>query len=150
MIDNEIQRKFNERQNRLLFGFGNTKLAAITGAQTWAMSEYPHVPKYSDMRVLFQKIYIEHNNKLVNIKLCTSGALPLYAISSWATRTYADSYIYTLDDIIESNHHFRMGNSRTKIDRIIADLFKDNKVFYATNDVGSFVENYFSECTKKC
>ena len=45
MIDNEIQRKLNERQNRLLFGFGNTKLAAITGAQTWAMSEYPHVPK---------------------------------------------------------------------------------------------------------
>lgn len=150
MIDNEIQRKLNERQNRLLFGFGNTKLASITGAQTWAMSEYPHVPKYSDMHVLFQKIYIEHNNKLVNIKLCTSGALPLYAICSWAIRTYTDSYIYTLDSIIESNHHFKMGNSRTKMDKILADLFKDNKVFYATNDVGSFVENYFSECAKKC
>jgi len=43
-----------------------------------------------------------------------------------------------------------MGNSRTKIDKILGDLFKDNKVFYATNDVGSFVENYFSECSKKC
>ena len=62
----------------------------------------------------------------------------------FSTMTYDDSIIYTLSDIEDKRFRYRMGY--TKSDKKIWEFFRKNKFFYASNDLGSLVENYVKNC----
>ena len=70
-----------------------------------------------------------------------NGVLLVYAHK--ATRTYDDSIIYTLADTFDSRYRFKFGT--TKLDALIWSLYRDNKFFYATNEVGEIVADYMRQ-----
>lgn len=130
--------------NRLFFGFSNPKMASITGASLWDLDSYPHIRRTETRESLYRNIYIEHNNKLVNIEIVTDDEIGLQAIVHWATTTYDDSYIFTLGEIQDTRYHYKLGSSNAC--HRLWQLYRNNLFFYATNDVGAFVENYISQC----
>lgn len=127
------------KADRLFFGFKNKQLGAITGSTVWAESNYPHIFKPEEIETICKNRYISHNNKLVNLELVKTE-LGLCVFLHWGKRTYNDSIIYTLGDISEPLHRYRFGFS--KLDNLIWKLYKKNKFYYATNDIGRFVESY--------
>lgn len=137
-----VQRLINE----LYFGFNNPLLASITG-DDWAIHNYPHVPK-GKRETIAKNFYISHNNKLINIELTYCEEIGLICILHWAYRTYNDSIIYTIEDIYDKRYKFKFGTSKT--DALIWDkLYKNNRFYYSTNDVGDFVSNYIGTAQKR-
>ena len=137
--------------NRLFYGFHNPKLAAITGAD-WSMRNYQHIPRTdpdSDVTVttLTNKIYIYYNRKYIRLEIVLHSELGLCMFVHWATKTYADSIICTTEERLDPRYHNKYGNGT--LPRFIEKMLKENRVYYQTNDIGSFFESYYNFCTKK-
>lgn len=138
-----------KEHNKKFFGFKNPKLNSITGGD-WAMRIYPHPPRPASdddiPRNICKNRYIRHNNYLLNIELMKTDELGLYVICHKANNTYDDSIIYTLEDIAAKNERFKWGFS--KLDKMLYQLLKSNKWYYATNLEGGLMDNYIVEMSK--
>lgn len=132
--------------NKLMFGFKNPGLGAITGDTTWTEFNYPHCIKNEDQDVLLRNCYILHNNKLVNLEL-VNNSVGLCINAHFASKSYDDSIIYTADPIYDKRFRYKLGNPSTnKLDKLVNQLIKTNKIYFATNDVGSFFYSYIDYC----
>lgn len=135
-----------QRVNRALFGFKNPSLGAITGDTTWTEFNYPHCLKTEKDQVIFHNCYIQHNKKLVNLEL-VHNSVGLCINAHFASRLYDDSIVYTCEPIYDKRFRYKLGSpSSSRIDKIINDLIKTNKIYFATNDVGSFFHSYLDYC----
>lgn len=130
--------------NKMYYGFKNPKLASITGSSTWAMYNYPHTPEH--FRILKKNHYILFSEKLIQLELCESDNNTLFVNCHFATKTYDDSIIYTLEFYNDRKHRYKKGY--TKIDSIIWDKYEKNLFTYANNSVGSLVDKYVESCKK--
>ena len=140
-VNRSVKKK---RTNILYFGFDNPALASITGG-SWAVNNYQHcIPGIkNEITVLAQNIYLEHNDALLNIELCSHPQCELFCNIHRATNTHDDSIIYTLADTFDIRYRFKFGT--TKLDALIWSLYRDNKFFYATNEVGEIVADYMRQ-----
>lgn len=144
-----IDPKVNEQKklfNKLFFGFKNPGLGAITGETTWSEFNYPHPVKSEDQKTVLPNCYIYHNKKYVNLEI-VSNHLGLCIHAHWSKKVYDDSVIYTLDPIYDKRYRYKLGTPSTNtLDKLVNDLIKTNKLYYVTNDVGSFMSSYFTAC----
>lgn len=130
--------------NQLYFGFNNPKLASITGSDTWAMYNYPHTP--DNFRILQRNHYISFNDKLINLEICGTDDDIIFVNCHFATKTYEDSVIYTLDFSTDQNYRYMFGF--TIVDQFIWERYKKNLFTYSDNTVGSLVEKFVDSCKK--
>lgn len=129
--------------NKLYFGFGNSKLASITGESAWAVASYPHTP--IDFKIVSKNHYVEYNTKLVNIEICYDEEHARHFCNChYASKTYDDSVIYSLDFNLDKRYRNKLGFS--KIDAYIWNLYKRNLFTYADNSIGSLIERYVELC----
>lgn len=128
----------------LYYGFPNPKLGAITGDE-WAVGCYQHIPD-GEYKMIFQKLYIKYSNKLVRLDIVSHETLDLCIYAHWATYTYDDSIILTADERIDPRYKFKTGRGR--LDMLLRRLFNENRVYYATNDIGMFIDSYFGYIRK--
>jgi len=131
--------------NKLFFGFKNKKLGSITG-EDWALSAKQHIPE-GKIEVISRNLYIFNNSRLVRLDLVMHEHLGICMYAHWASRTYDDSYILTIEDRTDNRYHYRLGHS--DIDHLIRGMINTNRIYYATNDIYPFIENYFMQCQKK-
>ena len=130
--------------NKLFFGWKNPLISSITG-DDWAIDNYPHTPT-EPCKVVLKKYYLYFNNNLLALDILHNAKIGLFVSVHYASRTYDDSIIFTIDDITERNKRYRFGY--TKSDKKLWELYKRNKFFYASNDLGSLLENYVKQCLK--
>lgn len=140
----ELTDKNKKASNRAFFGFKNPLLANITG-ENWAIDNYPHIIR-EEREVILNNRFIFFNNKLVKIEIVENERLGIHAILHWATNLYDDSIIYTNEEITDKRYRFRFGSS--KLDRFIWSLHKQNLFFYASNDLGSFIDSYIKTVSR--
>lgn len=143
--------------NKLFFGFKNPMLASITGAD-WATKYYPHIPPSKEtqfrpcekVEYYTQNIYILYNTKLVRLDIVDNEKRGICVYCHWAKIDdfYPDSYIFTAGEILDERYHFKFGGKKSPLAAMVWDLWRENKFFYATNDVGAFVESYINYCNK--
>lgn len=139
----EKKRK-NKILNALFFGFKNPLLGAITG-ENWSIKNYQHIPEDTtkdSVTYLSRELYIYHNGKYVRLDIVEHSELGLCCYAHWATKTHSDSIIFTIADRYDNRFKYRLGNG--KVEKLINMLKSENRIYYATNDVGSFVDNYFN------
>lgn len=129
--------------NKLYYGFQNSKLASITGEAAWAVDTYPHTPK--EFNIISKNHYLEFNTKLVNLEICYDEEHQRRFINChYATNTYDDSVIYSLDFNLDKRYRYKLGT--TKIDQYIWRLYHQNLFTYSDNSVGSLIERYVELC----
>lgn len=145
IIDPVVKEK-KKMFNKLFFGFKNPGLGAITGETTWSEFNYPHCMKSDTQESILKNCYILHNNKFVNLEI-VKNEVGIVINAHWSKKIYDDSIVYTTDPIYDTRYRYKLGQPTTnRIDKIINNLIKTNKIYYSTNDVGSFVHNYFETC----
>lgn len=132
-----------QRWNRLFAGFSNPELTAITGEATWMVKNYPHIPEDGEVTNLFNKLYISHLNKLVRFDFVEHSELGLCIYAHWATVLHDDSIILQNDSVYDSRHHYGTG-IETRAGKMLQRMLDLRRVYFASNDVGSFVEGYFA------
>lgn len=131
--------------NILYYGFKNPKLNAITGLNgTWALKNCQRIPKNKTYKSVDRHIYIEHNNQLLNLEIVNIDEIGIAMYVHYATFTYDDSIILTLDFIYDDKRKYKLGGK--KLQKMILNMFEKNKIYYASNDVNSLFENYLKLC----
>lgn len=147
----EKKRK-NNILNQLFFGFKNPMLGSITG-ENWAVRCYQHIPETPDndehntyTEIMSSRLYIYYNNKYVRLDVIRHYELGLCIYAHWATRTYKDSIILTAYDRTDPRYQYKTGCGN--VEKFVKNCFKQNRVYYASNDVGSFVESYMGYIAK--
>lgn len=129
--------------NKMFLGFKNTRLSGITGETTWSVNNYPHIPD-KDFKTVYRNIYICHNNKYVNFEIITNDTgVAIYC--HWATQIHEDSIKLVNHEITDNREHYGIAE-----DTCFAKLFKYccfmHRIYFASNDVGTFVQNYLNQC----
>lgn len=133
-----------DKVNKLFFGFKNQNLASITG-EDWAMNNYQHIPR-DNYKTLFNQLYLYHNNKYVRLEIVNNEKLGVCVYVHWATYIYDDSIILTTVDRTDNRYMYKFGEGN--LSRFIIKMYETNRFYYATNDIGSFFENYIKYCNK--
>ena len=137
--------------NKLFFGFKNSLLGAITG-DDWAIKCYPHIPELPKddetafANILSRRLYLLFNNKLVRLDVVHHYELGICLYCHWATKTYTDSIIFTTNEYTDRRYQYKWGQGKLK--QFITKMFDTDHVFYASNDIGSFIEAYQSTLKK--
>lgn len=127
--------------NTLFFGWKNPLISSITG-DDWAINNYQHIPQYNSTTIL-KRYYLEFNNTLLALDVRSCKELGIYVAVHRATRSYDDSIIFTIGEIDKSNKRFRFGFSNS--DKRLWEMYKRNKFYYASNDLGSLLDNYVKQ-----
>ena len=127
--------------NTLFFGWKNPLISSITG-DDWAINNYPHIPQYNS-KIILKRYYLDFNNTLLALDIKSCDEIGMYVAVHRATRTYDDSIIFTIGEIDKNNKRFRFGF--TPSDKRLWELYKRNKFYYASNDIGSLIDNYVKQ-----
>lgn len=133
-----------DKMNEIFFGFKNKKLGSITG-EDWAIKPAQHIPR-ADVKFLIQNIYIKNHEKLVKLDFVLHPELGVCVYAHWATQLYDDSYILTIEDRFDNR--FRYGAGNDYITKLLLKAIKENRIYYASNDIAAFVRAYYSSIPK--
>lgn len=136
--------------NKRFFGFGGSRLSAITGRGTWASESYPHIPKEdpdSPSRILVNTIFLKRQNALIKLRLVDHPQLGISVFCMPATKTYDDSIIFSADTLEDVRYVFAFGKNTGVA--FIWELYIQGRFRYATNSVGGVVKSYVSFAQSK-
>lgn len=129
-----------ERVNAAFFGFNNSKLNAITGAD-WLIVPYQHIDKMDEREVIDDTHFVRYEKNLVQLEVCNSEKYGLHIICHKANDTERKNAIYyTCDQMHDIRYRYRYGHS--KIDRMIWTLYDRKLFFYATNSDAAIIHKY--------
>lgn len=137
--------------NQLFFGFKNPLLGSITG-DDWAIKPYQHIPELPQndekayANIVSRRLYLYYNNKYVRLDIVNHYELGLCIYAHWATKTYSDSVILTTVDRFDNRYYYKLGPGDLR--KFIERCFSENRIYYATNDIGSFVDAYMAYIKK--
>ena len=135
-----VRSKRRAELNTNFFGFENVRLSAITGGD-WVLGSFPHSDQDEEREVIEKGIYVKYAGAIIQIELCFSDKLGMHCIVHKATRIDDKALIvYKIDDIQDKKEQFRFGTD--KLSKIVWDLYKKNKFYYSTHEVGNTLENY--------
>lgn len=143
-----IDRK-REKINERYFGWRSQRLTAITGNNgMWAIKIYPRPPK-GDYKIL-SKGYILKNGKYLARELRESDDM-LYVFCYLDQYGYDDKIhiLYTLDAESGYNPRVRYGFGYTQTDNAIKKLINAERVYFADNSAGAFLDSYINAIYSK-
>lgn len=140
--------KMRDELNKLYFGFKNQKLNSITG-EDWAFNNYSHIAfEITDDNLISKDIYILHKNKVIQLELVnTDFGLCVACHYANAINVKYAKRIYSIDELENKITHYALGND--KLDKLIWNLYKTKRFYYANNMVGSIIENYYNISRKE-
>lgn len=139
-----------QKVNKWFFGFKNPKLASITGAESWALPEFQHIPKNSKTEIIRRGIFIFHAGKYVALDIVLNDNIGYCVYAHPATIIHNDSIIYTSGNITDTRYKYRFGDMKfDKLSKLIwGKMYNRNLFFFSDNSTGALVESYVSLCKK--
>lgn len=129
--------------NKFFLGFKNPRLGSITGETTWAVRNVQHIPEleYNENLEVLTHFYVYHNLKYIRLDLVKHSTLGVCVYCHWATRCYPDSIIFSVEDQTDPRYIYGFNNDY-KVVKLLMKLMKRHRFYFASNDVGSFLDTY--------
>lgn len=129
----------------IYFAFDNPKLQMITSG-VWEMAMYPHCP--NDIKILPKDIvliyFVIFENNVLQCEVVDTGKDNFTFVHRKTTPIKDDDkdIIYSLDYSSKPNHARRLLRPVNKWQKMIAQYYLADKVFYQDNEVGEIMRNY--------
>lgn len=129
------------------FAFDNPKLQMITGG-AWEIDIYPHLKKhYRPADVVFRFYIMFDNHSLRCDVVCDEQGVYIYIVPKNDDIKDPDNdLVFSPEVDPRPNWRRRLSKPTLPVEKNIYSLFKQEKVFYATNEVGEIVRNYLMWC----
>lgn len=151
--------KFNEviTEKRLInnlkfYGFSNPKLSSIIGGEEWETKNYPHLLnelRKDHKNIIKNRLFFRIYDDILCFDIMENDEFGRFAmIHRHTEEPREDSIVYTLAMPTRKNENYKMRSMR-KIEVLISDLYKQNRVFYASNECGSLFEFFIDSCDVK-
>lgn len=130
------------------FAFDNPRLNMITNG-VWEIDIYPHLPyKYAPKDILFE-FFIDFDSQLLHAEIINVGEDIFIYVHRKTTEIRNDNDIVFTTDFSPSPYRYRyITKPVDKKTKLIAHLFRLDKVFYQDNEIGEIVRNYLQWCGK--
>lgn len=144
----ESQKERLKNKNIPFIGFPGKKAAQFTGESEWGGEQYKHISfdlNYDEC--YFRRAYIYHRGRYIQIDLFNNETVGRFAFLHFASAPKLDdNLIFTIDPERASDiYGFGKYEKREKIlkaCKMITDLLKENRVYYASNKVGSLTSDF--------
>ena len=137
----------NSKETEKYFAFDNPSLRMITDG-AWEISVYPHCPyklKPSDIKFSF---YILWDGDIVqgDVIKRERDSFIFFHMKTTEIKYPDRDRIYSVVHNPKPNYFRKITSASDKIGDIIASLFRKEKVFYQSNEIGEIVNNYLKWC----
>lgn len=141
--DTETKRKINTEY----YGFQNSKLAAITGSETWAFKQYRHIEDV-DKEYAARNIYIFYYGKYYRCDVAIASDGKMMIECHKATRIYDDSIIFTTDasQLTDSRFIYALGYKQTH--KNFWNHYRRNEFTFDCNETGDIIERYYNSAKR--
>lgn len=143
---NSVSGKRSKKASDIYFAFNNPKLNMIKHG-TWEIDIYPHLPhKYKPSDILFI-FFIQFNNELLQCEIISDINEIFVFVHRKTTELKNNStdLIYNLNSNSELNIRYSFIKPIDRIDEKILYLYKANRFFYQSNDVGEILANFVKQ-----
>lgn len=140
-----------KKPSNVYFSFDNPKLEMITGAtgNVWEMNIYPHLSvKYTPNEIQFIYFIIFDGRTMQCEIINTKNGLTFTFIHDKTTpiKDPEKALIYSLESAPGLNYRRDLSRPVFEFEKKLLWYFKNDKVFYQSNDIGETVRNYFKNC----
>lgn len=141
-----------DKKSNVYFAFNNPKLSMITGenGSVWEIDIYPHLTqemRYVPKDVIY-KYFVEWDNELLECEIVKKNNSAFTFIHRKTTPLRDDNtnLVYSTVHNYKPNYKRKITYASTKREKIILWFFKNEKVFYQSNEIGEIMRNYISWC----
>lgn len=148
-VEYSVMPNKKKKKSNKYFAFNNPKLNMIKHG-SWEIDIYPHLPyPYLPKEVVF-KYYIEFDNQKFECVVISSHDTVITFIHRKTTPiTETDYPVYSTKVDPRYNYSNNIYKPRSQVEKVILQLFRDNKIFYQDNEVGEVIRNYLIWCQKR-
>lgn len=139
----------NTSKVKKFYAFDNPQLEMITSG-SWEIALYPHAPLVYDKYDIICRFYIKFDKKIACGDVIKNKKY-LYIFYHMHTGNHIPDendivYLEEHDGLI--NHAVLITEIRNDKQKLIVDLIKTKREFYATNEVGEYIRNWKLNVTK--
>ena len=136
-----------QKKSNFYFAFDNPKLNMIKSGQ-WEFANYPHCPtsiKPHDIVFIF---FILFEEDILQCECVVKDSMQFIYIHRKTTELKDTEYdlIYCQDYNPRFNFRRNILKPTHNVEKRIANIFRENKVFYQDNQIGEIVRNYILWC----
>lgn len=142
-----------DKPSNVYFAFSNPKLAMIRGdGAIWEIDIYPHLSKdmkYKPKDIVY-KYYVIWDNEILqcDIVRLDNRAFTFVHIKTTPIKEDNTNIVYCTEHNSKPNYKRRIIKASSKVEEIILWFYKNEKVFYQSNEVGEIMRNYISWCKR--
>ena len=142
-----------DKASNVYFAFNNPKLSMIRGdGGIWEIDIYPHLSKemkYKPKDVLYKYFVIWDNDILqCDIVKLNNTAFTFVHLKTTPIKDDNTNIVYSTEHNSKPNYKRRINKASTKQEEIILWFFRNEKVFYQSNEIGEIMRNYISWCKR--
>lgn len=142
-----------DKQSNVYFAFNNPKLSMIRGdGGIWEIDIYPHLTqemKYKPKDVIY-KYFVIWDNEILQCDIVKLEKSTFTFVHRKTTPIRDDNtnVVYSTEHNYKPNYKRKITKANTRVEEIILWYFKNEKVFYQSNDIGEIMRNYISWCKR--
>lgn len=142
-----------DKPSNVYFAFNNPKLAMIRGdGNVWEIDIYPHLKremKYAPKDIIY-KYYVVWDNDILQCDIVKVNDMTFTFVHIKTTPIKEDNtnIVYSTEHNSKPNYKRRIIKASSKREEIILWFYKNEKVFYQSNEVGEIMRNYIAWCKR--
>ena len=150
---NVESRKGDKKKSDVYFAFNNPslKMKMITQGG-WEIDIYPHLPLHYRIKIadVQYKFYIDYEDEIVQGDIIMKDESLFIYLHRKSTPLKDDNenLVYCPVQDVRPWYRTRITRPLTKLENLIAQLFRNEKVFYQDNELGEHVLHYLQWCAQ--
>ena len=140
-----------DKPSNVYFAFNNPKLSMIRGdGSIWEIDIYPHLTKemkYAPKDIIY-KYFVIWDGDILQCDIVRLDDLAFTFVHAKTTpiREDNENIVYSTEHNPKPNYKRKITKANTKTEEIILWFFKNEKVFYQSNEIGEMMRNYIAWC----
>ena len=144
----ETQKERLRSKNIPFVGFPGKKAAAFTGVQEWGGNSFRHLDFNLDYKnCFFRRCYVRHRGRFIQFDFFQEDEHGRYIFTHFSSEPlFDDNIIFTLEPEKPSDVYgfgkYEKRDNILRVCRILTDLYKENRFYFASNAVGTLIEDF--------
>ena len=140
-----------DKKSNVYFAFSNPKLSMIRGdGAVWEIDIYPHLKremKYAPKDIIY-KYYVIWDNDILQCDIVRLNDMAFTFVHAKTTPIKEDNtnIVYCTEHNAKPNYVRKITHAKNKREEIILWFYKNEKVFYQSNEIGEIMRNYINWC----
>ena len=134
------------QKSHAYFAFDNPKLKMITDG-AWEMEEYPHNPCEWSKDDICESFHILFGEYKLRGDIISKDE-EVFIFLHYCKYIDENLTIYTTEYSTKPNYRRNLLKPKTKLDSLVCNLLRYDRVFYSSNMVGEIMRNYLAWCKK--